>query len=262
MTKSNLTIPKISVNEFDLADACARELWRGYNYSDDYLTISDETFMHWFGEPFINLQQIHAASLYINPHQIDQFISVINMRDNRINRTLDITSGIGTLEQICKIDYANWKRQRNARTGGFTLAHDSVKRLGESFFKQNPRLKNGKFYPLASRVMFFAAPDLPVFNISDKVCKSLGIAGIKKEPHLLIFNTAMEETLRHYWKILLNYQMPLPNGTLEDKHWMIAKDGGWWQRRILDLAIMINARRITVKNFLKKIPFRSERLPY
>jgi hypothetical protein len=251
----------LSKNDFDIADACARELWRGYNYTDDYLTISDEVFMSWFGSPFIKLQKIHASSLHIQADQVDQFISVIKMRDNRINKTLDIENGLITLKNICQKDYANWKKITKKQNGGLKLATNSVKILGESLFRQNARLRQGRFFLLASRILFFAAPDLPIFNISEKVSDAFGIKSVTTEKSLIKFNSNMHANLQHYWQDLLGYKMPFSVNFFDDEHWMIAKDGGWWQRRVLDLAIMKKTGKIEVKSFINKAANQSISFP-
>lgn len=84
--RKRILLPSITKKDFDLADACARELWRGYSYADDFPTISDETLMSWFSVPFVNLQRIHSTDLYIHPENIDRFASLINMRENRIKK--------------------------------------------------------------------------------------------------------------------------------------------------------------------------------
>jgi len=245
-------ILNLSKKDFDIADACARELWRGYNYSDDYLTISDEIFMAWFGIPFIELQQIKASSLFIHAENVDKFITIINMRNNKINKTLDLNKGLDELKTICERDYASWKKTQNKRKGGLQLATTSIKSVGYALFKPKGRLKQGKFFVLASRILFFAAPDLPVFNISERVSTSFGIKSVITEKNLVKFNYHMNANLQHYWNLLINYRMPLPANRLDDEYWLVAKNGGWWQRRILDLAIMHKAGEIEVKQFIEQ----------
>jgi hypothetical protein len=166
--KKQFSIPTLKKSDFDLADACARELWRGYSYTDDSPTISDEMLMLWFSVPFINLQRINSTDLYIYSEHIDRFASLINMRENRLKKSLDIPSGISKLKELCENDYADWKREPNTFSA-FNVANKATIEVAESLFKISPTAAKGIFPALSTRVLFFAAPDLPIFNYSRKI---------------------------------------------------------------------------------------------
>jgi hypothetical protein len=250
--KKQLSIQTLKKSDFDLADACARELWRGYSYTDDSPTISDEMLMLWFSVPFVNLQRIHSTDLYIHPEHIDRFASLINMRENRIKKTLDIPNGLKRLKHICENEYADWKREPK-KMSAFNIANKATKEVAESLFKTSPTTNKGIFPALSTRVLFFAAPDLPIFNYSKQVRDFLQINERTNLDNLIVFNSEMRKVFEHYWEQLQNYKMPLANGLVQDEYWILAMKGGWWQRRVLDLSLMIKAGAVNYKPFIKTI---------
>ena len=248
--------PVITQNEFDLADACARELWRGYNYSNESPIISDEILFAWFGNPFIDLQKNKATNLHIYSECIDRFITIIDMPKIRNNQTLDIENGILTLQYICRSDYAKWIRD-NAKKINTISKYDLVINMtiktANGFFRPYNRIRNGSFYPLATRILFFAAPNLPIYNLSEKICAALKLKPVRTEEAFINFYHLMNKIAEDNWEKLCNYKMPLSNGNINDKYWLIAAENGWWQRRVLDLALMINKGNIKNKKFIKQI---------
>jgi hypothetical protein len=69
----------------------------------------------------------------------------------------------------------------------------------------------------------------------------------------MVFNAEMRKVYDHYWQQLEGYKMPLPNGIIEDEYWLLAMKGAWWQRRVLDLSLMLKSGAAQYKPFIKMI---------
>ena len=46
----------------------------------------------------------------------------------------------------------------------------------------------------------------------------------------------LDDGYQRNWHLLANYEMPVSN-IVPDAVWQIARNGGWWQRRVYDLAL-------------------------
>ena len=82
--------------------------------------------------------------------------------------------------------------------------------------------------------------DRSVFNCNGELATKLKI--IRPNAHFTaVFQTVMQNALNRDIRILRKYTMPPPRKTLISpqirNH---AEQGGWWHRRVLDLAILIH----------------------
>jgi hypothetical protein len=108
--------------------------------------------------------------------------------------------------------------------------------LAEAFFKSKTD-EEGAQISLASRLLFFAIPDMPLYNYSTGIADGLNIKGSPKDIIGKYLETIEDGYLRN-WELLSKFEMPLPV-TLDKKVWSKARDSGWWQRRIYDLALKL-----------------------
>jgi hypothetical protein len=103
--------------------------------------------------------------------------------------------------------------------------------------------------PLASRVLFLAMPDMMVFNFSNGLAKKMRF---QSRPQAAIgnYNKIMSEGLVRNKQLLNKLHMPAPT-VLNTEIWLAAKKAKWWQRRVMDLALLLNYRLVTAKRELK-----------
>lgn len=246
-------VPVFTKAALDLADLCAREIWRGKSYSTNSAQTSEEELLLKFSLPFLSdaLGIEGSKRPPIGIDSINQFIITAGLKQMNITKgNRDTEAGIKTLNKLITREL---KKAFNNKfsTNFLVLTNELTIELSKAFHKMGDSSTTSAYFPLASRVLFFAAPNLPVFMYSDKLGEALKIEKNDKEESITQFNEAMSEGLNDNWFYLKDYQMPFfSNKTESDEYWLQARDFGWWQRRVLDLACVINLTHVNPKDFL------------
>jgi len=246
-------VPVFTKSALDLADLCAREIWRGKSYSANSYQQSEEELLLKFSLPFLSeaLGIEGSGRQPIGVDLINQFIITAGLKQMNITKSnRDTETGIKTLNKLIAKEL---KKALNNKfeTNFHTLTNQLTTELSKAFHKMGDISTTSAYFPLASRVLFFAAPNLPVFMYSDKLGEALKIVKIDKEVSISQYNEAMSEGLNDNWFYLKDYQMPfLSNKTENDEFWLQARDYGWWQRRVFDLACVINLTHVKPKDSL------------
>lgn len=277
-------VPNFTPSAIHLADLCAREIWRGVNYvngdkitvvdkdlvsenrskhvsSADFVVMSDEEFLVRFAEPFLNIAYDDEIKIKkpISALDVQHLIEVARLRFAQIKtQHLDVESGIEVLLSFIAQHYRDWNAADSELNYSEIGGHITVI-MGDAFFKPADELTLGTQHALASRLLFFAIPDMPLFNYSGDIADGLDLKGNSEELIKRYIDTLSEGYDRN-WHLLSQYQMPYPI-KLNDKVWERARDAGWWQRRIYDLALKFHYKdtknskeaTIIVNNFVKKL---------
>ena len=114
------------------------------------------------------------------------------------------------------------------------LARSMAKRLSE----QLCMIENGAplcYQPAAaSRLLNFGFPNLNFYNYSVGI--SLGLKLYEQDTSIDKYYELLDDGYQRNWHLLANYEMPVSN-IVPDAVWQIARNGGWWQRRVYDLAL-------------------------
>jgi len=247
-------VPVFSKHALDLADVCCRELWRGRRYYDDTLQTSEEELLRRLSIPFLSDSLGIDRGNYqdITVDTVKSFIIVAGLKQMNITQSnRDDVKGIETIKKI--ISSRLRKSLRNVYATNFhELTLELTDELSKAFHKLS---KTGSTkaacIPLATRLLFFTAPNLPVFMYSDDLGEALKVNKTNKTEGLSEFYESMRLGLEANWQILREYQMPfLTDKITADEAWLEARENGWWQRRILDLACVINFTEVKPKDFL------------
>ncbi len=245
--------PTFTKGLLDLADLCARDLWRGVNYEtgkkqeivgsvvkNSRTTVaskrmSDEDIMNIFATPFYKKVSNLKTTFSIPTQSIEDFISigklyVVNTRKSNI----DYQKGIAVIDSEIAKRYKGWNLE-NTEKNYSEIGIELIKKLSEGIFTASSLQQDGNHYALASRILFFTIPDLPIYNISAGIM--LGMK-LNDEPDEMLtqYVNALQDGLERNWSLLSEYQMPYPT-ILDEVTWKRARDSGWWQRRVLDLAL-------------------------
>lgn len=96
---------------------------------------------------------------------------------------------------------------------------------------------------LASRILFFNTPNIEVFNISSGIARNLGFIG-RPYKYLTAFNLKMHKIFLANRTQLSKCNPPkvlLLSGVLANSF----ASTTWWERRVLDLALLIHFNEIT-----------------
>jgi hypothetical protein len=254
-------LPTFSHSAIHLADLCARELWHGRAYEDgkplefiDVLpneeagkpnklwrkTHSDEDLLETFSSPFLAyaLDSSIPISEVIDIHHIEKyFISAVRLNVLKAkNSTIDYSNGIQVLFSDLVTHYKQWNSSESEENYS-EIGMELTRVLGEAFYRTNSSQQTGAQIALASRLLFFAIPDFPLFNYSTSISDGLKLRGSASEIIPQYFETLAEGYERNF-DVLSSFEMPYAT-KLSPIIWNRARSAGWWQRRIFDLALVL-----------------------
>lgn len=252
MTRVARAIPQLKPMSIKVADLCARELWRGYRYTSDRATTSDEILMNRLHWAFYKLQNKITKRYSLSKKDFEEFAKATDLRRLLTTGTLARTKGLDSMRLDVPSKYRRWQREK--RRPIVSMAPPAaIEKLGEEFFKRYRRRKKGNHIAIASRLLFMAIPDMTVFNYSNQIAMYLNLP--VNQPSAIIdrYHLALHDGLRRNWNELIKYDMPLPFSELDEDLWETARHNGWWQRRIYDLAILIECCGRKPKQFLNRI---------
>lgn len=254
-------VPNLSLSSIHLADLCAKQIWVGIDYtngeqirgvkttyrtSEDTIKIatsrsvllSDEVFLETFATPFLSSVENSTISCDtdINDSDIDNLIDVTNNIYSKIKKSnVDKQTGLTVLMADIVHVYEQWDKALS-NTSSAEDATQITLSLAEAFFKSKAE-QIGAQISLASRLMFFAIPDMPLYNFSAGIADGLNIKGSPKDI-IGTYPDTLEDGYLRNWELLSKFEMPLPV-TLDKQIWSKARESGWWQRRIYDLALKL-----------------------
>lgn len=221
-----LQVQPINQTTYDLAHKCALLLWHGVNFSTGQPQTSDAELLGIWSTKFqysvINRTPV-AYSLVQSKDlaktaKIHRFLKLDNSKVRSINR------------------HFNQNLIASYRSGAANAVHcvDSL-----AMVMGAPNARKGERIA-ATRYLFFTMADSVIFNCNGALAKTLQIP--MASPNFTnIFSTVIQNALNRDMGILRRYTMPPPRKTLISpqirNH---AEQGGWWHRRVLDLAILIH----------------------
>jgi hypothetical protein len=201
--------------------------------------------------PFYKLNNKIFKSYKLSHFELDQFTRAADLRRLVDFGNVNRQKGLDSIRlDIVKI-YKKWLKKPNK---DFSIEPaEAVEKLGKEFFKKSKLKKTGNHIALASRILFLAIPDMTFFNYSNSIAKELGFQ--TNEPSVIIhdYYKTLETGLDLNWNELIKYDMPLTHIEMPDTLWETARNNGWWQRRVLDLALLTTLCGKTPKTFIQTI---------
>ena len=262
--KKSPEVPNFSEALINIADLCARESWVGKSYQtglavkkfklnvkvgrsrrapvfvESFGFPSDECFLAAFASELLKRAGVknivtdvkgdsltfHNFGLLVDAAKLKQGI------DTQFPK-LHIPQGFNFLKNDLKNEYKKWMRHRFENPQP-ELARSMAKRLSE----QLCMFENGAplcYQPAAaSRLLNFGFPNLNFYNYSVGI--SLGLKLYEQDTSIDKYYELLDDGYQRNWHLLANYEMPVSN-IVPDAVWQIARNGGWWQRRVYDLAL-------------------------
>lgn len=235
-----IPVPKFTLTQLVLADLCAREIWNGISYeTGKELEASDEELLYFFASP--------VFSLYNNPKSRQLFTELdirLLIRSARLKALFqtsngtDFKQGISTFKSTAFQTYKGWKNgtltlsaEGYATKATLDWSYKFVKNLNTTAATGNHRV------PLANRILFFALPDMLIFNFSNGLAKKMQLQS-RPQAALPYFNKLLNDGLTLNSQLLSKFDMPAPT-VLSEEIWAAANNGDWWKRRVLDLALLL-----------------------
>lgn len=259
-------VPNFSEAAIFIADLCAKESWLGKSYEtgkkdsypldievvseDGVITtehfsydLSDENFLYIFATQLLKNAAISGVKTHKNGDHItyNNFSALLNAAQlnsaiNTNKNTVDIASGLEFLKKDLAKVYKQWDKV-NYKNPNPDLAKEMFKQLsGELCVKENGN-PVGSQPAIASRLLNFGFPDMCFYNYSTGIHRGLRLSNSGND---LIdkYYALLDDGYERNWYLLSKYQMPV-SSKINGVVWQRARNGGWWQRRVYDLALKI-----------------------
>lgn len=250
---THITVPKFSASHLALAEVCAIELWNGYNYeTGKELEKSDEDLLVMFATPTFAMQKSATTQQTIKELDIRELIRIAKLKALfRSAQPTDFTGAIAAYKTTALVTYNGLKNKTLNLANDYDYATEATLKWSVKFVNNITSVSvNGNHrVPLACRILFFAMPDMMVFNFSNGLAKKMCLQS-RPQAAISHFNKYLYDGLKLNKTLLQNLVMPKPT-TLAEEIWLAANRGGWWQRRVLDLALLLHFNVVTAAPQLK-----------
>jgi hypothetical protein len=239
---THITVPKFSASHLALAEVCATELWNGIDYqTGKELEFSDEDLLVMFATPTFAMYNSTSTKQTITELDIRSLIRIAKLKALfRSEQPTDFQGAIAAYRASALAIYSGWKKNTLKLANPYDYATQAIRDWSVKFVNNTGVSPNGNHrVPLACRILFFAMPDMMVFNFSNGLAIKKMCLQSRPQAAIPCFNKYLYEGLQLNNVLLTNLNMPKPTALSEDI-WISAKNGDWWQRRVLDLALLLH----------------------
>jgi hypothetical protein len=239
---AHIPVPKFSANELALAEVCSVELWNGLDYqTGKELDASDEDLLVMFSTPTFAMYKSLSTNQTISEANIRELIRVARLKALfRSEQPTDFKGAIAAYRITALAIYSGFKKKTLTLANPYDYATKATLNWSVKFVNNTSVSLNGNHrVPLACRILFFAMPDMMVFNFSNGLAIKKMRLQSRPQAAILNFNKYLYEGLQLNTVLLKNLDMPKPS-TLSEDIWVSANKGDWWQRRVLDLALLLH----------------------
>lgn len=239
---THIKVPKFSPQTMALAEVCALELWNGIDYkTGKNLDASDEDFLYMFARPTQAIYKNPNTTQSLKEVDIRELIRVANLKALfRSHQPTDFAGAISAYQSTAMTTYTGWRNKTLALPDPYSYATKATLDWSLQFVNNTSGISiNGNHrVPLACRILFFSMPDMMVFNFSNALAKGMCLQS-RPQAALPYFNKYLFEGLLLNSKLLSKLKMPQPK-ILNLEDWQMVKNGNWWERRVLDLALLLH----------------------
>jgi len=245
-----LVIPRLSQNIINKAEHCARLIWFGTSYLTGKPQTSDELLLQEFSRPVKDLLTGQSNSVAFSRSAIHDLMVVGGLKALfRSQHQIDFRQ----FEHFLEANLPSILNTSRLAPPSSDLA-EFVKLSGKALVNSNVKTNAGYRVALASRILFFAVPQLRLYNYSQDISAALQLP---TRPQAAIFNfqEIFDAGLHTNWSSLVSLQAPKSaelNSKLVYTDNLISSD--WWQRRVLDLAVRLHFNTVTPINPLPPKP--------
>lgn len=275
--QQRIKVPNFSKSALSLADLCARELWKGTNYENgkkqaihrivkkgnvhtsSLIDMSDEQIMKIFATPFYKRIANPKYHMAITDNEVEDFIKIAKIQIVKTRQSnLDYQKGIAVIDKDISKLYKGWNL-KNTEKNYSAIGFEFTKMLSDGLFTSSSFQRQGNHFALASRILFFTIPDISLYNYSTGIVSGMKLNDPNSDEVLSSYITALQDGLERNWNELSKYEMPYPT-SLDEAIWIKARNSGWWQRRVLDLALKFyfsesktGEREFKINNFVTEM---------
>jgi len=149
--------------------------------------------------------------------------------------------------------YENEIKKASSTADLWKVSSSFMKRVGKSLVDVNVQTNAGYRVPLATRILFFALPTYPLANFSNGLAKSLNLQS-RPEAAIHPFYQIFQDCLIINSKQLRKYEMPQSLEVLDDDIYLAVRNSDWWQRRVIDIALLLHFNVTKTATPLPAIP--------
>ncbi len=235
------SVPRFTPDQISKANKCAVLLWNGIDFTDgSYMKpgFSDfELLCHFyslFSGALRNPPRLTLRSQELHDLIIAVRIKAMLRSHNSISRP--------NCSRYIRHNYATFRHTYNTSTrseDAVDCASDFLLSCARSFIPLNTPTNAGYRVPLASRLLFFGAPDLLFFNHSNPLVSKGMQFPTRPQDSNQRYSQEMLLGVRRNWTQLSRYNIPLNNNGIPEPRISKIYDTHWWARRILDIALLL-----------------------
>jgi len=229
------SIPTFTPQEIKTADLCARALWYGFNFDSGKKQTSDAELMSFLAKYFYSYKRTRTKPIPdIFIPQVKDLIKTCKVHRMSLSLPkMDIQKGIDAMYlnvyPIFKKSLRNPDRMSSSQE-----AKECLWQMSKGFII-NP---NHNCLGLSSRILFFLTPNLRIFNMNRGVAKEYGLRQMPTV-HYGDFIDLFTKGQDINYKELSKYKMPPFRSSLDMYTWQKASRTDWWERRVLDIAVLL-----------------------
>lgn len=240
--KPKVQIPKFSANEIRFANACAVLIWNGLSYEDGSEITSDRDLLVYFSSEFQKLSKNFSSGFFLSRKSLHDLIIVALLKPMyRKQHELSYAK----LDKFFRTNYSQYEQSIQFVTTSYekvVKANDLVVAAAKAVVKNGVSPKAGYRVPFASRLLFFGAPDMFIFNYANRLAEKK--LNYQARPHYAypVYGRDMLQVLKNNWIELSKYNIPTEIANEPEEDITIAYHTHWWARRVLDLALLIRFR--------------------
>lgn len=236
--QQSIPVPIFDAFEIALAQECALELWRGFDFESNSLKEkSDEELLHSFSGSFNAILQNPNTTTRITEYEVRQLARVAKIKAfYRSAISTDFLAGISSVEIGVTQDVHKWR----GRTVGATRkshALNAVINVARNFVTNSGPSLNGNYrVPLASRLLFYAVPEMPIFSFSNPLAKKLKLQTRPQAAYPFFFDLMYKGIWTNRRRLSM---LNVPTSSLLSVAQQNSLERSrWWTRRVLDLALL------------------------
>ena len=245
-----LKIPRLSQNIIDQAEHCARLIWFGTSYLTAKPQTSDEFLLQEFSCPVKDFLTGQTNSITFSSGALHDLMVVGGLKALfRTQHQLDFRQ----FETFLEKNLFTLLKSTSSSIPNLELS-EFVKNSGKALVSAKVNTNAGYRVALASRILFFAIPQVKLFNFSQDLSDALQL---QSRPQVAIYNfqEIFDAGLRSNRSRLNKITPPASSGIIDGSVYdenLVNCD--WWQRRVLDLAVKLHFNTVTPINPLPPKP--------
>jgi hypothetical protein len=251
--KPHKSAPTFTSAELALANDCARLIWHGISFETGKPIVSDEELLSYFATPLHRHLTSSTAKVSLNLNDLHSLIITCGLKPMlRKQHELSYPQFENYLAKNTKT-YLHDCNAAKQTVDAWRVSSAYVMQGGKELVDVAVQTNAGYRIPLATRILFFALPSMPLANFSNGLAKALNLQS-RPEAAINPFYQIFQNCLAINRKQLSKYQMPQSLEKLENDIYIEAKSSDWWQRRVVDIALLLHFNVSRVITPLPTIP--------